>query len=486
VLLYSEHTWGAYDSCQFPDRPFVRDQWRIKHSFAVDADRQSRLLLEQALAQRPGPPPAKPTLEVFNTTSWTRTDLVTVPPELSQGGDRVLGPHGRPVPSQRLGTGELVFLATDLPALCSEHFTIETGAKQPLEGATGLGAQLRSRTLTLQLDDQTGAISSLLFQGHELVAASNGLNRYLYLPGNDLKNLQPVGQARISVKEPGPLVASLLVEAEAPGCRKLVTEIRLIAGLDQVEIINRVDKKPVREKEGVHFGFAFHIPEGVMRLDIPFAVMRPELDQIPGSCKNWFTVSRWLDIANQDVGVTCAILDAPLVEVGGITANLLGSQTDPQAWIQHLAPSQTFYSWVMNNHWHTNYRADQEGPTVFRYVLRPHKGYRADEAARFGLARSQPLLVTADTGKAPKRPRFTLEGGTAVVSAFKPSDDGKAWIIRLFGTSGKAERVRLAWADPKPSGLFQTDLSEKPRAAQVGPIEVPAWGLVSLRAERAQ
>ena len=45
VLLYSEHTWGAYDSCQCPDRPFVREQWRIKQSFAMDADRQSRELL---------------------------------------------------------------------------------------------------------------------------------------------------------------------------------------------------------------------------------------------------------------------------------------------------------------------------------------------------------------------------------------------------------------------------------------------------------
>jgi len=39
------------------------------------------------------------------------------------------------------------------------------------------------------------------------------------------------------------------------------------------------------------------------------------------------------------------------VEVGGITATMLGSQKVPALWRQHIEPIQTFYSWVMNNHW---------------------------------------------------------------------------------------------------------------------------------------
>ena len=35
-------------------------------------------------------------------------------------------------------------------------------------------------------------------------------------------------------------------------------------------------------------------------------------------------------------------------------------------------------------------------------------------------------------------------GGSSVqVTAFKPSEDGKAWIVRLFGVSGKNEKVTL-------------------------------------------
>ena len=50
-----------------------------------------------------------------------------------------------------------------------------------------------------------------------------------------------------------------------------------------------------------------------------------------------------------------------------------------------------------------------------------------------------------------------------VVTAFKPSDDGKAWIVRLFGASGKTEKVKLSWASPAPQQVWLSDTSEQPR-----------------------
>jgi hypothetical protein len=55
VLLYSEHTWGAHNSISQPDEHFVLDQWRVKQSFALEADKQSRQLLGQALETDGGP-----------------------------------------------------------------------------------------------------------------------------------------------------------------------------------------------------------------------------------------------------------------------------------------------------------------------------------------------------------------------------------------------------------------------------------------------
>ena len=191
-----------------------------------------------------------------------------------------------------------------------------------------------------------------------------------------MKDAKPNGPAKISVKEAGPLVASLVVESDAPGCKQLVREVRVIDGLDRVEIIDMVDKLPVRAIEGVHFGFAFNVPNPEVRINSPGAVVRPEKDQLPGACKNWFSVERWVDVSNDNYGVTWVTADAPLMELGGLTANLPRGQPNPNAYMKTIEPSATLYSWVMNNHWHTNYRADQEGETTFRYYLRPHAGLR--------------------------------------------------------------------------------------------------------------
>ena len=181
--------------------------------------------------------------------------------------------------------------------------------------------------------------------------------------------------------------------------------------------------------------------------------------------------------------MTWATLDAPLVEVGAITANLIGSQTNPNAWLGKVEPSQTLYSWVMNNHWHTNYRAEQSGPTTFRYALLPHKQYDPIAAQRFGIECSQPLVVVPARGAAPAgRPFLELDTPDVIVASIKPSADGKAQIVRLFGAAGKPAKVNLRWADP----AAKTRVPEQPGrrssgSRSTGPIDVGAWEIVTLR-----
>jgi len=244
-----------------------------------------------------------------------------------------------------------------------------------------------------------------------------------------------------------------------------------------------VDKKAVRAKEGVHFGFGFNVPGGIVRMDVPWGEVRPETDQIPGACKNWFSVQRYVDISNADYGVTWLTPDAPLVEVGGITANLIGSLSDPRSWKNKIEPSTTIYSWAMNNHWHTNYRAEQDGPTVFRYFIYPHDARPDSEsAARFALECSQPLLVLPARGVVTKTSPLSSVHGVQV-TAFKPSEDGKAWILRLFNPTAASVKPLLYWNKSEPKPMWLSDNSEKPLRALTGPLEVPAWSIVTLRAD---
>lgn len=484
VLLYSEHTWGAFNSVSEPDKPFVKEQWRIKRSFAVDADTQSRRLLEQVLkcdAQT-----ASDEVDVFNTTSWLRTDLVIVPASLSRAGERVVDQSGKAVPSQRLSNGDLAFVASLVPPFGSKRYKISAG--EPAGGeARAVENRLENTMFELVVDENSGAIKSFksFVNAQELVdaRAQTALNDYFYLPGSDVKNVQRNGRPKITVKEKGPVVASLLVESDAPGCKKLIREIRVVHGLNRVELINTVEKLPIRKKEGAHFGFGFNVPDGTVRLDVGLAAIRPNIDQIPAACKNWFSVQRWVDVSNSRYGVTLATVDAPLVEVGGLTANLIGSQTNPDVWIKELPRSSTIYSWIMNNHWHTNYRAEQDDTVIFRYFMRPHCGYSPALAYRFGIECSQPLLVAKACGSVKSFPRVFIDSEDVIATALKPSDDGKAVILRLFGNSGKTTTARIYWDMPFPKSLWLSDTSEKPLKQIGNSIQIPGWGVVTIRAQ---
>ena len=497
VLLYSEHTWGASVSVSDPENQATKEQWEIKRSYALQAERQSRQLLKAALAQ---PSTAGSEMDVFNTCSWPRTELVVLSPEDGCAGDRVLDSSGRPVPSQRLTSGALAFVARDVPPFGARRYSITGGDAWAKEKATAQGTVLDNGLVQVRIDEKTGGIVELRAKAvnGNLVDTASGhaLNDYVFLPGDNLADLKGNGLVKISVRENGPLVASLLIDSDAPGCKRLTREVRLIAGFDHVELINTVDKERAAVspkpgdwqfaqkggKESVNFAFPFKVPQGVVHLDIPFGLVRPEVDQIPGSCKNWFTVNRSVDVDNRDYGITWVTLDAPLLQVGGITANLLGSQNNPSVWRNKVERTQTVYSWVMNNHWGTNYRAYQEGPVVFRYVIRPHRRSAPDENTRFTTGFSEPLIAARAGGRAFDSQLLRVEPEGVLVTAMKPSDDGKAVIIRLFGASGHDANARFSWAHP-PEGIYLSDTSEHPLQKLKGRIPVPGWGLVTLRVE---
>jgi hypothetical protein len=193
-----------------------------------------------------------------------------------------------------------------------------------------------------------------------------------------------------------------------------------------------------------------------------------------------------VDVANRDYGVTWVTLDAPLIEIGELSARLLGSQNNPEVWRKKVEKTQRIYSWAMNNHWGTNYRAYQDGPVVFRYVLWPHGKSDTGRVTRLAVGVAQPLIA-ARAGEAPPRstPKLRLSSDDVVVAACKPSDDGRAWIVRLFGAAGKDANVNLLWDKPEPKAIWLSDTSERPLERFSGAIAVPALGLVTIRADLA-
>lgn len=490
VVLFSEHTWGSITSKSDPDGELARSQWEVKQGFALGAARQARALTNEAamagLSTTAAPPEA---FLVFNTASWPRTELLKLPAAWNVTGRYIEGPDGKEVPGQVLSDGRLAFIARDVPPFGALRYSLKKGLPKTIKkGVKVKNNELSNESVAITIDEASGAISSITYQGKNLVDSENafGFNEYWY-SGLNAANPQKSSNPKIRIKENGPLVASLLAESDAPGAHGLQQEIELAAGQEQIRITNTVDKIKVLEDENVRFSFPFDIPESQARIDLAWAVMRPELDQLKGANKNFFCPQRWVDLSNAGGGATLATLDAPLLEIGGMHGQSWMSDLKARPWIETYRPSSLLFSWVMNNAWFVNYKGYQEGPAAFRYVIRPHRGFDSSQAKKFGIEQSQPLIpVPVAEGQQGIPSLFTLEGSPSViVSSLKPARDGNGWAIRLFNTTDREVTVKFNWGDKKTGPMYRSN-PEEAIMEPLGPeIEMGGWEIVTLRVASA-
>ena len=139
----------------------------------------------------------------------------------------------------------------------------------------------------------------------------------------------------------------------------------------------------------------------------------------------------------------------------------------------------------MNNYWHTNYMADQEGPAAVHYALYPHGMFNAIEAYKRGLEQSQPLLVRRAAGASPVPvPLFTISSPGIVATAVKRSSDGNALIVRLFNAGARPESFSISWGPFVPSTVYRSGLEETMDAPAGSSLWLPAFGIVTLRCEK--
>jgi len=492
IALGSEHTWCAEN----PNEPFFQETiWKAKQDCFRQAADRTQTLFDEALAPAtdksngalgPAAGPANGGVAVFNTHSWPHGGLVTLAQSESSRGDRVTDEQGKDVPAQRLSTGELVFLAADVPAFGSRHYRVVKGDCPLPAGCRLNGTTMENSRLRITLDPATGNISQFM----ELATGKNfadpkvngGLNAFRWIPAN---RYEPKADTHIALStvESGPLMVELRVTSQATGCRSVTRSVRIVQGQPWVEIANVVDKLPLLPKDGVHFGFGFDIPKGITRVDIPWGVMEMEKDQWPQANRNWIALQRWLDISNDREGVTWCSLDTALFEYGDLTANLDTGWGNDGPWIKKLAPSSTVYSWAMNNHWITNFPLTQDGPVTFRYRIQPHGAYDAAAANRFGLEQAQPLAHVAADIDPKLHPLLGVDNDRVCVTILKPTADGQAAIVRLRSLSDQPENVKLSFPAGAPKSVRVCPIEETAGAPVVGAVSLLPHGLVTLRVE---
>lgn len=477
ILLFSEHTWGAHNSVIAPDLDFVKNIWNKKRSYITEGNDQVNDLLKEYTN-----PQITEGFKVINTTAFVQNQLVKLSPEQSRNTNIVVDAKGNKIASQRLSSGELVFVARDVLPFSSAKYTLRKGYKKTESTLQHLDNEIENNFYKIVINRKTGNISSIYSKSlkRDIVNKNDSLqfNQFVYLLGknhdideyrennfyltNEFHKKDVVSfssNPRMRIKEAGDVIVSIEVEFDAPSCKKLTSEISLVDGIDKISISNTLDKLAERDKEAVHFAFPFLVSNPNITYDIPTSFARVNTDQISGSNKNWYTVQRWLDISNNDFGVVLSSIDASMFELKSVTANLYGSQSNSPLWIKESPTTSTVLSWALNNHWFTNFKADQEGIIKFQYDFAAHKGNNVAKANQFGVSNSQALIV-ASVDNPCQDITFSLDNEQVYISHIKPSQDGKAFILSVSNMGDTDVQSKLEGLSSS-SIIYITNLNEE-------------------------
>ncbi|KKK98071.1 hypothetical protein LCGC14_2646420, partial [marine sediment metagenome] len=150
MVMYDEHTWGAATSIIAPDDPFAVQQDRYKQAYAFDGSTLTDALLDdvtETVRQTDSQ-----TIDIYNTAAWTRSGLVLLDKEQSAAGNLVKNDQDQVIPSQRLASGQLAFIARNVPALGARRFTIHAGDGRHAGSAEATGLKLTNGLLTMEIE----------------------------------------------------------------------------------------------------------------------------------------------------------------------------------------------------------------------------------------------------------------------------------------------------------------------------------------------
>lgn len=436
---------------------------------------------------------------VLNDQGWMRDGLATIEPGIGVVGE-ALGElqavdlaTGQTSPVQALdGEGKpgVCFLARNVPSVGYRVYRLETGG-DPSDSGPRVDANansLESPYYRLEVSSTTGAIVSLFDKqrGRELVDQDSPyhLNQCLYWSEGAEYTPKAAAVERLVS---GPVLGQLTVRASLKHTQ-VRTTITLYTGLDRVDIRNEVEKLVTVERQELDFAFPVAVPRRQYRFEAPGAILEPGSDQRPGSGQAVTAVRHFVDVFNDEFGVTLSQADSGLVEFGHRTTLEDPQEPDPS--------NSTLLALAMENcvDWHEAVR-DQGGATlfVFRYSLRGHQGgFDPVQAVRFGAEDNHDLLAVAlpseQDGDLPADAHsfIRVKPAHVVLTGVKLAEED-GLIVRLWECAGEAVQASVVvdglgtLAEASATDLLERDAGSLPVSGGEVTIETPARGLATLR-----
>jgi hypothetical protein len=287
IVMWHEHTWGAWNSISAPDDPEVMAQWKYKKAFADSAEWYVDVIQHQMFASS-------------RDTSIAKCSL-------------------------RIDHGSIVECDEERSLFQGALFGTVQGRKNPsmsipyVTGSTHSGGRhvLNSTLDMVAIPSGNGD----LIEWHR---KTDAMDDSIEIPELMHKGYYPF-PVQFWWK---PLVVKIT------GTDSIDTTVGYFAYGDSIfRVKETIHKKAVRHKESLHLAFPFNIPNATVRIGISDTCVTPENGRIPGSNNDFFCAQRWIDVSNDSMGVTIVCPQGALWEVGEMVderKTVPGKGTNPE------------------------------------------------------------------------------------------------------------------------------------------------------------
>jgi len=489
MMLYDEHTWGSSGSISKPYDLKTLGQWAIKSSFSYKAAIRTKDILKNALSNIAYEIkiPSEGAIAVFNSLSWERSDIVhlNVPINYLKGNKyfQIIDVQsGENLPYQIIGKQEksliIGFFAQNVPPLGYKIYKILPSDKLPKFKNNNIyidDERIENKFYKILIDQTTGGISSILDKelNREIVDQNSPykVNQYIYErvkggrkaiydmeKGAKFYRSSPT-YSNLTSEMKGPVMGSIRINTSGEVCPKIMQEVILYEDIKRIDIINILTKEETLETEGVYYAFPFKVEKPSFKCEIADAIFSPGANQLNGSATDYYSIQHWLDISNHNYGITWATIEAPLVQLCDINTG---------KWLKRLEiPNSTFFSYIMNNYWDTNFKASQGGNLTFRYSITTHReNCDVVKATHFGWNYANPLvgvfLSKSKEGLLPAKFSFCqVDRPNVNLLVIKLAEDRRGYIVRLQEIKGKETFVEIIFPYFKNLKAYLTNIVEE-------------------------
>ena len=204
-----------------------------------------------------------------------------------------------------------------------------------------------------------------------------------------------------------------------------------------MDLVVDLEKKTVLAKESVYVAFPFAVDAPTVWYDRQQGCVNPAVDHLPGACNDWFALQHSVGLAAKDAAIAWSSADALLFTLDDVVRGRWATRCSPR--------SGTVLSWVMNNHWYTNYPASQSGRVRLRlrYAFHPSRTWDPAEAARLGRELRSPVAGTAPRPLGEAGALMRADVPQNVMATILHPHDGPGLPMRLLETGGSPGSVRL-------------------------------------------